>query len=90
MQATGQVDKTHFVHRVYEESHVRIRLVSFAESHDPDNIIGTAVETRVGDPNVIGDCEYNANVFGPSAAQFTTAAEVFRRRVEDYLTKGKL
>lgn len=90
MQATGQVDQTHYVHRVYEESHVRFRLVSLAEPSNPEVIVGAAVELRFGDPKMIGDCSYESQVFGNSSEQFRQAADAFKKRVTDYIMTGRM
>jgi len=86
----GQVSPTHFVHRLYEESHVRIRLVSFSDQRDPDKIIGTAVETRVGNPNGVGECRHAAQLFGVTLAQFGYAADAYKKTLQDYVAKGFL
>jgi hypothetical protein len=87
MEAVGQVCATRYVHRIYQESHVRIRLVAFSDPSDPDTIAGAAVDVRFGDP-LAGVCDYDSQVFGNSHAQFLVAAEVYKRKVLDYVTKG--
>lgn len=89
MQAIGQVSETNFIHRIYEESHVRFQLVSFSDPADPDVIVGTAVDMRFGDPKV-DSCRYEAQVFGKSPEQFSHASDAFQQRVTDYIATGKL
>lgn len=89
-QGIGQVSPTHFVHRLYEESHVRIRLVSFADPSDTDKIVGMSVDTRVGDPNGVGQCRYSSQLFGLSSQQRDFANDAYKKAVGDYLRKGFL
>lgn len=86
----GQVSPTQFVHRAYEESHVRIRLVSFADPADPDNIVGMSVDTRVGDPNGVGECRYTSQLFGLSTQQREYADEAYKKTLGNYIRRGIL
>lgn len=79
---------TQFVHRIYEESHVRIRLVSGVEADDTDKVVYCAVDVRMGDPDKVGDCSYWSNVVGPN--QFNSASDHFKAVVMNYVNRGVL
>lgn len=89
-KAVGQDTPTIFVMRTYEETSVRIRLTAFAEVHDPDNIVGHAVDVRVGDPDKVGDCRYWSNIFGAGPSQYENASAAFYKVVGNYVKKGIL
>lgn len=79
-----------FVHRIYEESHLRMRLIQGVDPDNSESIVYTAVEVRVGDPNKVGDCRHMSQVFGVGPDQFDIATNLFKQAVRRFVTNGAI
>ena len=91
MNATvGQVSDSRYVFRHYEESHIRARLVVFADPSDTDKYVGHAVEWRIGCDERLVDARYVTQIFDTGHSQFLLALETYINQLAAYLNKGVL
>jgi len=79
----GQVTPTQFVQRLYQDSHVRFRLIAQFEG---DNHVANVSEVRVITGSGISDFYTHCEVFGISIFESDKARIVFSAWVKNYIT----
>lgn len=83
----GQLADGVFVHRLYQESHVRFRM--FAK-YEGDQHVANVVEYRFISGTGIADFTVKCEVFGTTALEHAKAFAVFKAWVSEYLLIGAL
>jgi hypothetical protein len=78
----GQVDPTTFVHRLFQDSHVRFRLTAKFEG---DNHVANVVDYRLITGSGVADVEHKCEVFGTSMFEYDKARAVFTAWVGNYI-----
>lgn len=83
----GAVEPDTFVHRLYQDSHVRFRLMGKFEG---DNHVANVVEFRMITGNGVADIAFKHEVFGITMLDWAYAQAVFKAWVKNYIERLEL
>jgi hypothetical protein len=83
----GTIDKDTFVHRLFQDSHVRFRLIG---KYENDCHVANVVEFRLITGSGIADVEHKCEVFGINLFEYDKARSVFTAWVKNYIDHMEL
>lgn len=83
----GTIDPGTFVHRLFQDSHVRFRLTG---KYEGDNHVANVVEFRLITGSGVADVKHKCEVFGTTMFEYDKARAVFTSWVKNYIDHMEL